>query len=78
MKRRLIAGVAALALFAAVASPASADRGSPGSTFPEAPGSHVSNGCNSIAANAGNGVANMSPTAGAIVEGLFADACLGG
>ena len=75
MKRRLIAGVAAMALFAAAAAPASADRGSPGSTFPKQPGSHVANACVAIQANAGNGIANMSDAAFAITEGLFVDAC---
>ena len=75
MKRRLVAGAAAIALFAAAAAPASADRGSPGSTFPDQPDSHVLNACAAIDANAGNGVANMSGTAFAITEGLFTDAC---
>ena len=75
MKRRLVAGAAAMALFAAAAAPASADRGSPGSTSPDQPGSHVANACATIQANAGNGVANMSDTAFAITDGLFTDAC---
>ena len=78
MRRRLIAGAAALMLFAAAAAPASADRGSPGSTFPEQPGTHVTNGCDSVLANAGTGMANMSATANGIATGLIIDACLGG
>ena len=77
MKRRLVAGAAAMALFAAAAAPASADRGSPGSTFPEQPGSNVANACAAIQGNAGNGIANMSDAAFAITEGLFTDACTG-
>jgi hypothetical protein len=77
MKRRLIAGAAALALFAATASPASADRGSPGSTFPEQPGANVATGCNAVVANTGTGLANMSDGAFAIANGLVIDACFG-
>jgi hypothetical protein len=76
MKRRLIAGAAALALFAAAASPASADRGSPGSTFPEQP--NPTAGCAAVLANTGTGLANMSPGAVAITSGLITDACFGG
>jgi hypothetical protein len=74
MRRRLLAGVATLALMAAAAAPASADRGSPGSTFPEQPG-NVENGCNAVLANTGTGVANMSDTAFGITSGLIVDAC---
>jgi len=76
MKRRLIAGVAALALFAAVASPAAADQGPPGSTFPEQPGTNVATGCAAVLANTGTGEANMSAGATAITTGLIVDACL--
>lgn len=75
MKRRLIAGAATLAVVAAAAAPAAADPGSPGSTFPEQPGAHVAQGCASISGNAGQGVLNMSGTAGNITFGLFTDAC---
>lgn len=75
MKRRLIAGAAALALFAATASPAFADRGSPGSTFPEKPGTHVATGCNAILANLGTAVSHDSDVAFAIQSGLVTDAC---
>jgi hypothetical protein len=78
MRRRLIAGAAALALFASAAAPASADQGSPGSTFPEQPGTNVTTGCDSILANTGTGQANMSGTANAIATGLVVDACFGG
>jgi len=67
--------VAALALFAAMASPASADRGSPGSTFPEQPGTNIATGCSAVLANTGTGQANMSAVANAIATGIVIDAC---
>jgi hypothetical protein len=76
MKRRLIAGAAALALFAAAAAPASADRGSPGSTFPEQPGANVAAGCAAILGGPGQGPINNADIAFAIQSGLIADACL--
>jgi hypothetical protein len=75
MKRRLLAGATALALFAATASPASADPGSPGTTFPEQPGANLARGCVAVPANTGTGVANMSHEAFGIVIGLVRDAC---
>ena len=76
MRRRLIAGVAALAMFVAVASPAAA-QASPGS-FPEQPGENVATGCEAVLANTFTGTANMSATANAIASGLILDACFGG
>jgi hypothetical protein len=78
MKRRLVAGVAALALFATAASPAFADRGSPGSTYPEQPGTHVAAACNAILTGPSQGFTNDSDTAFAIQSSLIADACPGG
>jgi len=80
MKRRLIAAVAAAGLFAAVAAPAaSADRGTPGGTFPEQPGANVQTGCGSITTNPGSGnnrLANIVPPATYdILVGLVSDAC---
>jgi len=81
MKRRLAAGAAALALFAAAASPALADQGSPGTTFPEQPGNNPQTGCQALFTNPGTGptgpaLPNASPTpAGGIVVGNFTDAC---
>jgi hypothetical protein len=75
MKRRLVAGAAALALFATAASPAFADQGSPGSTFPEQPGTHVATGCNAILTGPGQGPSRNSDVAFAIQTGLFTDAC---
>jgi hypothetical protein len=59
------------------ASPAWADAGSPGTTFPEQPGTHVQNACAAVTTNPGtspNGAARLSPTAQAIVFGILADA----
>jgi hypothetical protein len=75
MKKRLIAGAAALALFATAASPAFADRGSPGSTFPEQPGANPATGCAAILANTGTAISHDSDTAFAIQSGLVTDAC---
>jgi hypothetical protein len=75
MKRRIAAAAAALALFAVTASPAFADRGSPGSTYPEQPGTHVATGCNAVLTGPGQGVINDSDRAFAIQSGLFTDAC---
>jgi hypothetical protein len=82
MKRRLAAGAAALALFATAASPAFADAGDPGSTFPEQPGTHPARGCQALFTNPGTGptgpaLPNASGTpAGGIVVGMFIDACV--
>jgi hypothetical protein len=79
MKRRLAAGAAALALFATAASPAFADQGAPGTTYPEQPGDHNQTGCEALATNPGTGqgpaLTNASPTAIAIVGPLYTDAC---
>jgi hypothetical protein len=58
MKRRIAAGTAALVLLAATASPAYADRGSPGSTFPEqASGAYLSESSPPATANVSSRVA---------------------
>jgi hypothetical protein len=78
MKRRLAAGAAALALFATAASPAFADQGAPGTTYPEQPGDHNQAGCDALVTNPGTGptaLTNASPSAVAIVVPLFTDAC---
>jgi hypothetical protein len=78
MKRVLVGALATGALLVAPLSPALADAGAPGSTFPEQPGGNVAAGCIAVGTHAGGGQANQSATAGAIVGSLFADACLGG
>ena len=81
MKKRISAAVCAASLLAAVAAaPAAADRGSPGTTFPEKPGTNVLDACTSVNGNPGTGIGgvveqNISPTAGAIVAGILSDAC---
>jgi hypothetical protein len=72
---QVIASVAAsVAIAALTASPALADRGAPGTTFPEQPGTHVLTGCAAVM-NSGAATAPMSPRAFAITGGLFSDAC---
>jgi hypothetical protein len=78
MKRRIASLVVAAALMAVSASPALGDAGAPGETFPEQPGTHVANACESVTTNPGTGVgghSRLSPTAEAIVLSLIGDAC---
>src|SRR5262249_28996179 len=65
MKRRVVTVVAVLALSALAASPARADRGAPGTTFPEQPDGHTAGAC-AVAGAAGTGFAHASGTAAAI------------
>jgi hypothetical protein len=74
MKRRLVTIVAALALSALAAGPALADRGAPGTTFPEQPDGHVAGAC-AVAGAAGTGFAHASDTAAAIAAALVEDIC---
>ena len=83
MKRRILTGVAIVALSLATAGSAAADRGAPGSTFPEQPGDHMQNACTVVGTNPGTGVGGVifehaAPNALAILNGLYTDACLGG
>jgi hypothetical protein len=78
MKRTttILASVAAsMAIAALTAGPALADRGAPGTTFPEQPGAHVLTGCAAVMAS-GAADAPMSQRAFAITNGLFTDACV--
>ena len=76
MKRRIVSLIAAAALMAISASPA---MGAPGELFPEQPGTHVANACESILTSPGvSEHAILSPTAQPIVAGLINDACFGG
>jgi hypothetical protein len=77
--KRLSAALAVAAL-AVAAAPAGA---APGASFPEQPGIHPQTACATVTTNPGSGTSGragqvISPTAGAIVAGLIADACLGG
>jgi hypothetical protein len=74
MKRRLVTIVTALALFTLAAGPVLADRGAPGTTFPEQPGDHVAGAC-AVAGAASTGFAHASHTAVAIASALVQDIC---
>ena len=74
----ILASVAAsIAIAAMTAGPALADRGAPGTTFPEQPGTHVQPGCAAVMTS-GAVDAPMSSRALAITSGIFADACSAG
>jgi hypothetical protein len=81
MKRHVAAILVAAAFTAAGATPALADAGAPGATFPEQPG--TPSGCAAVTTNPGTGpggeaVVNFSDTADGILGGLLVDACFGG
>lgn len=78
-ERILLMLVATVVLVASFALAAFADRGTPGSTFPEQPGQHILTACEAVATHALGGPAfqHASPVALSIVLGLFFDACLG-
>jgi len=82
MKRLTISALAAFGLMLVSMAPAYADSGSPGSTFPEQPGTNVANACNSVLSNPGTGTGGAashdSATAASITGGLIVDACFGG
>ena len=80
MKRWLLSILAGGILLVAAASPALADAGTPGTTFPEQPAANVQTACSAVGTNPGTGdegASNPAPTAEAIQAGLFADACGG-
>jgi hypothetical protein len=68
---------ASIAIAALTAGPALADRGAPGTTFPEQPGTNVQTGCAAVLGSAAAS-APMSPTSVPITTGLFGDACFPG
>src|SRR5438876_12384044 len=76
--RNLFVLVTAILIVILSTFPALADRGMPGTTFPEQPGDHLARACEARAANiaAGHGV-ERSIGAFAIFLGLFFDAWLG-
>jgi hypothetical protein len=76
MKR--ISVVLAIAALAVAAAPAGADRGAPGTTFPEQPGAHNLTACSAVLSNPGATTAPVSATAEAITTGLITDVCFGG
>jgi hypothetical protein len=83
MRRRIVAFLCAAVFMAVAASPAWADAGSPGSTFPEQPGDNGQTACATVTTNPGSGAGGaagdvISPVAGAITTGVITDACFGG
>jgi hypothetical protein len=83
MRRRIVSFLAAASLMAASASPALADAGAPGETFPEQPGDNGQTGCMAITTNSGSGLGGrrgevVSETADSITRPLLTDACFGG
>ena len=78
MERRILPIVVVVGFMAIGASPALADPGAPGTTFPEQPGTHPQTACTAVTTNPGQGIPHASPTAVEILNGLVADACFGG
>jgi hypothetical protein len=78
MKRRILPIVVVAGAMTIGASPALADPGAPGTTFPERPGTHVQTACTVVTTGPGRGIAQASPTAVEILNGLLEDACFGG
>jgi len=83
MQRRIVPILVTGAFMTIGASPALADAGAPGTTFPEQPGTNVATACAAVTTNPGAGVGgqaalHLSPTAGGIVAGVVEDACFGG
>ena len=76
--KRVASAALAVAALAVTAAPAGADRGAPGTTFPEQPGSHNAAACSAILSNPGATTAPRSAGADAITTGIFFDACFGG
>jgi hypothetical protein len=75
--RRITSIVVSVAVAAVGASPALANPGAPGTTFPEQPGSNPQAGCAALLSDAAALSAPRSATASTITNGLFGDACLG-
>jgi hypothetical protein len=78
MKRRVLPIVVVVGFMTIGASPALADPGAPGTTFPEQPGTHLQTACTAVTTNPGQGLEHDSPTAAGIQTGLIEDACFGG
>jgi hypothetical protein len=81
MKRLGVTLTVAATIALTASGSALADQGAPGTTFPEQPGSHAQTACQTIAANPGTGTGGAaatheSGTAGAIMTGLYTDACV--
>jgi hypothetical protein len=78
MKRRILPIVVIAGSMTIGASPALADPGAPGTTFPEQPGTHVQTACTAVTTNPGQGISHASPNAVGTLTGLIEDACFGG
>ena len=76
--KHVVSAALAVAAFAVTAAPAGADRGAPGTTFPEQPGTHPSTACAAILSNSGATTAPRSARADAITTANFFDACFPG
>jgi len=75
--KRITTLVASLAMAGLAVSPALADPGAPGTTFPEQPESNVQTACAALG-NSGALSAPRSQTAFAITNAVLGDACFGG
>ena len=76
--KRITTVVASVAIAALAASPALADPGTPGTTFPEQPGTQPQTACAALVSNSSALSAPRSQTAFAITNGVLGDACFGG
>lgn len=76
--KRVVSAAFAVAALAVTSAPAGADRGAPGTTFPEQPGTHPSTACFAVDSNPGATTAPRSARAAAISTGVFVDACVPG
>jgi len=76
--KRITTLVASLAMAALAVTPALADPGAPGTTFPEQPESNVQTACAALGSTSGALSAPRSQTALAITNAVLGDACFGG
>jgi hypothetical protein len=76
--RRAGAFIVATALLGGTAGAALADPGTPGSTFPEQPGTNLASGCQAILTNPNNAFVNRAEPASTITTELATDACTPG
>jgi hypothetical protein len=77
MKRRILPIVVVGGFMTIGASPALADPGAPGTTFPEQPGTHVQTACTAVTTGPGQGFSHAAPNATGTLTGLIGDACGG-
>ena len=77
MKRRILPIVVVGGFMTIGASPALADPGAPGTTFPEQPGTHVQTACTAVTTCPGQAFSHAAPNAIGTLTGLIGDACGG-